>query len=92
MFPVCTNITDLPKASFEPLPLSKPQWEPSEENSEDFSVCTSNATKNFTIRAEENDAVLLSLLLEGQFTSYQVFIIDENGNNAGAEKVRDFIS
>jgi len=82
---VCEDITQLPSSVLEELPLSDVKITPApatKASAFEFSSPQQTSTIEYSITAEKG-AVLASLTLEGTFTSYQVFVADENGNKVG---------
>ena len=79
----------MPSSVLEELPLSDVKITPApatKTSAFEFSSPQQTSTMEYSITAEKG-AVLASLTLEGTFTSYQVFVADENGNKVGPNKV-----
>ena len=85
--PVCEDITYLTSSVLDELPLSDISIQPQPDTKEsNFEFSTSTANTQYSIKADKG-AVLMNLNLEGSFTSYQVFVVDENGAKSAPAQV-----
>merc|ERR1719305_307308 len=82
---VCEDITELTESIMSPLPLSEVSINPvpaTKASDFEFSSPSGSSTMEYSITAQKG-GVLVSLILEGTFTSYQVFVADEDGQKVG---------